>query len=157
MRWTLATACVSLCGSLALSLAACATYSDDLARGQKAFESNQHERALAIFRALEPDTSRLTAEERAHYAYLRGMTDYRIGYRGEARHWLSVASAIEEQQPQSLTAEWKSRLNSTLAELNEEVFAGGVQALSDRKGNAEEPHAEKPSGAKKKPDADYDK
>ena len=93
MRFKIVAAVLSL--AMPLSLVACATYQHDLARSQKAFEQNQHERALAILRALEiASSSQLTPSERAHYAYLRGMTDYRIGYRSAARHWLSVARSI---------------------------------------------------------------
>ncbi|HEX4445821.1 MAG TPA: hypothetical protein VH044_03770, partial [Polyangiaceae bacterium] len=66
--------------ALSLIAAGCNTYGDDLARGQRAFEASEHERALALFRALEPDVERLSLNQRAHYSYLRGMTDFRIGY-----------------------------------------------------------------------------
>jgi hypothetical protein len=115
--------------ALSIALASCATYEEDLMRGQHAFEQSEHERALAILRALEPDTPRLSVVGRAHYAYLRGMTDYRIGYRSEARHWLAIASTIDEESPGSLPADWEKRMSESLKELNEEVYAGGVQSL----------------------------
>ena len=130
---------------------------------QKAYEASEHERALAIFRSLEPDTSRLTETERAHYAYLRGMTDYRMGYKAESRHWLSLAAAIEAQTPGSLPPEWQKRLTDSLKEMNEEVYAGGIEALSNNavaknKGTEEEPaggdgesHAEPEPPRKGKP------
>lgn len=116
---------------VSLALPACATYHDDLGRGERAFEASEHERALAIFRALEPDTNRLSEADRAHYAYLRGMTDYRIGYKAEARHWLSVAAALEQQTPGSLPDEWTKRMTTALKELNEEVFTAGIESLSN--------------------------
>jgi hypothetical protein len=128
MRWV-AAAVLPLFAFLAL--ASCATYQDELASGQRAFEASEHDRALAIFRALEPDTARLSASDRAHYAYLRGMTDFRIGYRAEARHWLSVASALEQQAPGSLPEDWNKRLGESLKELNEEVYTAGIEALSN--------------------------
>ena len=94
--------------------AACNSYADALSRGQRAFEQSEHERALAIFRALEPDVHRLSIDDRAHYAYLRGMTDYRIGYKAEARHWLALAAAIEHQTPESLPADWSKRMTESL-------------------------------------------
>jgi hypothetical protein len=112
------------------ALFACATYDEDLMRGQHAFEQSEHERALAIFRALEPDTTRLSVIGRAHYAYLRGMTDYRIGYRSEARHWLAIASAMAQETPGSLPPDWESRMSESLKELNEEVYTGGIESLS---------------------------
>jgi hypothetical protein len=112
------------------ALVSCATYEEALMRGQRAFEQSEHERALAIFRALEPDTLRLSVVGRAHYAYLRGMTDYRIGYRSEARHWLAIASAMDQQTPGSLPPDWEKRMSDSLKELNEEVYAGGMESLS---------------------------
>ncbi len=119
-----------LVGSACIHLVACATYQDDLARGQRAFEESEHERALAIFRSLEQDTGRLSAVGRVRYAYLRGMTDYRIGYMSDARHWLAIAAALDRATPGSLTPEWEKRMAESLQELNEEVFAEGVAALS---------------------------
>jgi hypothetical protein len=117
--------------AFALALGGCATYQDALSSGQRAFEASEHERALAIFRSLEPDTVRLSPPERARYAYLRGMTDYRIGYKADARHWLSIASAIEQQRPGGLPDDWAKRMASSLKELNEDVYSAGIEALSD--------------------------
>ncbi len=125
MRW-IAVAVLASSG-----LVSCATYQDELASGQRAFEASEHDRALAIFRALEPDTARLSASERARYAYLRGMTDFRIGYQAEARHWLSVAFALEQQSPGSLPEDWNKRLTESLKDLNEEVYTGGIESLSN--------------------------
>jgi hypothetical protein len=114
-----------------LAPAACATYHDDLARGERAFDAKEHERALAIFRVLETDTDRLSDAERAHYAYLRGMTDLRIGYKADARHWLTIAAADEQQTPGSLPADWSKQLGESLKELNEEVYTAGVESLGN--------------------------
>lgn len=110
---------------------ACNSYADALSRGQRAFEQSEHERALAIFRALEPDVQRLSTGDRAHYAYLRGMTDYRIGYKAEARHWLSIAAAIERQTPESLPADWSKRMTESLKDLDDAVYTGGIASLSN--------------------------
>jgi hypothetical protein len=118
----------SLIGLLA---PACATYHDDLERAERAFDGSEDERALAIFRVLEPDQGRLTDPERAHYAYLRGMTDYRLGYKAEARHWLAVAAALEQQTPGSLPADWSKRMGDSLKELNEAVYTAGIESLSN--------------------------
>ncbi len=115
-----------------LALGGCATYRDQLARGQKAYEGNQHERALAIWRQLDEDQDRLTLEERAQYAYLRGMTDYRIGYKAEARHWLARADALDKLTPGSLPADWKNRLGETMTELNGLVFQEGYEGLTNQ-------------------------
>lgn len=113
--------------SLSQGVAACATYREDLNRGQRLYEENQYERALAIWRHLEQDADSLTVNDRARYAYLRGMTDYRLGFRRDARHWLAVASATEQQHPGGLNPEWKERLSKSLDELNQEVYGTGAR------------------------------
>ena len=111
-------------------LASCATYRDELFRAQTAYENNQHERTLALLRDLEPDVTRLAQPEQAQYAYLRGMTDYRIGYKNDARHWLAVARAFDEQSPGILPTDWKQRTTETLAELDGVVQTQGYAALT---------------------------
>jgi hypothetical protein len=59
------------------------------------------------------------------------MTDFRIGYQAEARHWLSVAYALEQAAPGSLPEDWNKRLTESLKELNEEVYTAGIEALSN--------------------------
>ncbi|MGO9832622.1 MAG: hypothetical protein ACLP1X_00250 [Polyangiaceae bacterium] len=122
-----------LVGLLFVSASAlsCATYEEDLARSQRAFDASEHERALAILRSLEPDMGRLGTSDRAHYAYLRGMTDYRIGYKVDARHWLGVSAAIEQQTPGSIPPDSVTRLNEALKEMNEAVYSSGIEALSN--------------------------
>lgn len=79
------------------------------------------------------------------------MTDQRIGYRADARHWLAIAKEIDEQHPKSLPPEWRSRLDAALAELNEVVWSGGVAALykpvkqkeKDKKSDESEPRPKK--------------
>lgn len=116
---------IHLVFALGLGLCACSTYHDELARGQRAFDQNDHERALAIMRDLDPDTSRLDTQERARYAYVRGMSEYRIGNKSEARHWLAVAQAYDEQHPGVLPVDWKSRATETLKKLNESAWGEG--------------------------------
>ena len=48
-------ALLALATLLGLASVGCSTYQDDLARSQRAFERADYERALAIFRSLEPD------------------------------------------------------------------------------------------------------
>lgn len=130
---------------LSLLAASCTTYRDQLARGQRAFELDDHDRTLAILRDLEPDVKRLTLPEQAQYAYLRGMTDYRIGYKADARHWLAIAKAHEDNSPGLLPADWKTRTNEALEELNEVVYSGGASALTTARTDDVQPGAE-PTG-----------
>jgi hypothetical protein len=125
------TAALGLALASLLVAPACATYSDDLARSQTAYEASEDDRALAILRTLEPDLGRLTETERAHYAYLRGMTDVHIGYKSEGRHWLSIAAAAEQKTPGSIPPDWAKRMTAALKELNEEVYASGIESLSN--------------------------
>lgn len=106
-------------------LVACSTYRSELHRGQRYYEENKYEAALALWRALEHDQDSLAPAERVRYAYFRGMTDYRLGYRSDARYWLSLAEAGEALHPASLTSEAKQRLEDTLGELNDD-FASAL-------------------------------
>jgi hypothetical protein len=111
------------------SLAACNTYRDELGRSQRAFDRNAHEHALALLRDLERDLTRLAPPEQAQYAYLRGMTDYRIGHKADARHWLAIAHAYEERSPGILPTDWTARMTAALDELDGVVHERGYAAL----------------------------
>jgi hypothetical protein len=130
-----------LAASLAASsaLAGCATYTQDLERAQRHYDANEFEKSLALCRALEDDIDSFSAADNAKYAYLRGMTDYRLAsvtaqgtnvadprrsFRDNARHWLGVSQAIDKKTPGGLTAEQKQRLGEALDDLNKDVFGG---------------------------------
>jgi hypothetical protein len=108
----------------AVCVGACATYQEDLNRAQRLYHENEYERALAIFRVLEEDTDSLSRNDQARYCYLRGMTDYRLGFRPDARHWLALAKATEQEHPGGLSPDWKQRLDEALTDLNRDVFGG---------------------------------
>lgn len=101
---------------------ACSGHRDTLARGQSYYEDNQYEQALAVWRALGPYESAFGPVELARYAYLRGMTDYRLGFRDDARHWLAIAKATERRHPGGLDAAWIARLDGALGDLDREIF-----------------------------------
>ncbi len=132
-----------------LAGAGCQTYQDDLARSQRAFEQNEQERALALLRQLEPDALHLSIADQAQYAYLRGMTDYRIGYKVDARHWLALAKSLDDQTTGLLPSDWKTRLGDALKELNEAVYGGGTESLSNAK---QKPGDESGSAKPEKPE-----
>jgi len=122
---------------VALTAFACTTYREDLNRGQRLYEESQYEHALAIWRVLESDMDSLSYTDQARYAYLRGMTDYRLGYRPYARHWLGLANAIDKQNPGGLHPEWRDRLDKSLADLNNDVYGGSERLDKNQNGSVE--------------------
>ncbi len=108
----------------------CATYRDQLVRSQSSFERNDYERTLGSLRALEANTTKLSTPEQAQYAYLRGMTDYRLGYRADARHWLAIARTYDETTPGILPTDWKARMTEALDEMNAVVYSEGLAELT---------------------------
>lgn len=111
---------------LGLLLGGCFGPREILARGQAYYEDNEYERALAVWRELERHEPALSAAERARYAYLRGMTGYRLGFRDDARHWLAMAKVTEQRRPGSLAPAWMTRLDGALGDLDREMF--GIRA-----------------------------
>lgn len=114
---------------LSFVLLGCSTYRDQLTRSERAFEQNEPDKTLALLRDLEPNFQRLTPTEQATYAYIRGMTDYNVGYKADARHWLSVANAYEQVTPGALPGERKTKTLATLQELNDIVYLKGASEL----------------------------
>jgi hypothetical protein len=153
MRGAARVVLATLVGVIGLvGLTGCSTYRDQLARSQHAFEVNEHDRALALLRDLERDMASLSPTEQAQYCYLRGMTDYRIGYRTDARHWLALAKTYEESSPGVLAADWKARLTEALDEMNTVVYEEGLSALDKKpeggRGKAKKGDAPKKRGTK---------
>jgi hypothetical protein len=136
--------------ALSSSLAACTTYRDQLVRSQQSFEQNQHERTLALLQALELNMFQLQTPEQAQYAYLRGMTDYRMGYRSDARHWLSIAKAYDDSSPGMLPADWKARMTEALDEMNGVVYNEGLATLAASKKPGDDTTPSTPVAAPKK-------
>ena len=132
---------VSVLAFAAISQAGCTIYSDDLQRSVRYYDANEHERALAVLRSLEPDLDSLKPEDRIRYYYYRGMTDFRLAndtfkVRPDARHWLALAKASNQDLPQALTDEQKQRLDEALDDLNRDVYGGaddGAPSKSDEK------------------------
>ena len=116
----------------------CTTYRDQLVRSQRSYEQNQYERTLGLLRALEPSVTRLSTPEQAQYAYLRGMTDYRMGDRTDARHWLAIARTYEETSPGTLPSDWKARMTDALDEMNAVVYTDGLVELATSRKPAED-------------------
>ena len=136
--------------ALVLACAGCATYREDLYRGQRLYEENQYEKALAIWRLLETDTDSLSHNEQSRYAYLRGMTDYRLGFRSDSRHWLAIAKAIDQEHHGGLSPEWKERLEESLDDLNKDVY-GGAERFDKSRSTFKE-HVKETTDESTKPD-----
>lgn len=105
-----------------LGALACQTYRDQLSRSQGYYEQNQYELALAVLRNLERDQDSLDPAERVRYCYLRGMTDYRLQYRADARYWLGLSRAAEAEAKGALGSDELARLDNALTELNKSVY-----------------------------------
>lgn len=112
----------------------CATYEQELGRAEEHFTHDEHEKALAGLRALELDWTGLETRDRARYCYLRGMTDYRIGFKADARHWLAIAAQIDIETPGSLVPSERSLVNEKLDELNTVIWSGDVLAIEEPPG-----------------------
>jgi hypothetical protein len=111
----------SLALAAPLALSSCVTYTEALNRGQRHFQANEYEQALAIWRSLERDIDSLTPGDRARYAYFRGMTDYRISLRDDARHWLAMARAYDQAMPGGLEDAWRERMKEALKDLESDL------------------------------------
>ena len=126
---------VVLVGSLglgaSLSLASCVTYQEELNRGQRHFQGNEYEQALAIWRVLERDVDSLSPGDRARYAYFRGMTDYRMSLRDDARHWLALARAYDQATPGGIEDAWRERMKEALKDLEGDARGDSVARAPD--------------------------
>ncbi len=134
-----------------VSTFACQNYSDQLQRAQSYYERNQYEMALAVVRDLEANQDSLSQPDSLRYCYVRGMTDYRLGYKDDARYWLGLAKASLSKSPVALKEDEIKRLEESLAELNRPVY--GIEEPSeegaDPKTSPSEPAAQANSGGTK--------
>ena len=79
---------------LAVMASGCAAISDDMQRAEATYEQARYEDTLIWLRDLEDDAPTMDLEMRARYYYLRGMTEYRLGHRLDALHYLAVAREV---------------------------------------------------------------
>lgn len=104
----------------------CATYSRDMERVRNHYTRSEFPAALALLRVLGADQAWLSKNERAQYAYLRGMTDFRLGasavkvadrvaLRKASRFWLEKAEERSGSSPEALADAEKQRMADTLA------------------------------------------
>ena len=79
---------------------------------------------MEILAILEAEQAALSDVDRARYAYLRGMTEFRLRHSADARHWLALALAFDQLYPGTLQEAWQNRASAALEELNASVFEG---------------------------------
>jgi hypothetical protein len=109
-----------------VAASACATYRGDLDRAVAHYNNREYDRAVVLFEVLEPDLDSLSVAERARYAYFRGMSHFLAEQRRDARHWLGNAAAREKAAEGSLHPEEVTKLEETLATLNQERWGGAT-------------------------------
>ncbi len=103
---------------LALVVASgCAAVQGDMARAEAAYDAARYEDTLVWLTDLEDDAPSMDPDSRARYYYLRGMTEYRLGHRSPALHYLAVAREVAGDQGAGLRPEWRQIMERTLGEL----------------------------------------
>jgi hypothetical protein len=131
-------------------LAACATFEQDLQRSEDHFQHDEYEKALANLRALEPDWTSFGTRDQARYCYLRGMTDARLGFPSDARHWLAVAQQIDKEHPGALLEKERKSLDDRLDKLNAVIWAGDVLPIDEPPGDRRSKKVETTTSDEKK-------
>lgn len=121
-------------GALLVTLGGCAAVADDMRRAEQSYEGARYENTLIWLRDLEDDAPGMDLEMRARYFYLRGMTEYRLGHRADALHYLAVAREIAADGGAGLRPEWRELMERTLTELTPR----GMSWRPPEEGEAEE-------------------
>lgn len=110
--------------SLALSIAlaviatACAATASEMRRAEEAYDQARFDHARTWLVDLEDRAPSMGEDMRARYFYLRGMTEYRLGHRLEALHYLEVTRELTaERAARALRDEQRELLARTLSEL----------------------------------------
>lgn len=116
---------LALCALGLAGSGGCATYSKDMERVRTHYTRSEFPAALALLRVLGDDQALLSKKERVQYAYLRGMTDFRLGasavkvedrvaLRRAARYWLERASERSADEGEALVDAERERMTATL-------------------------------------------
>lgn len=141
--------------ALAIGATGCAAISDDMQRAEATYEQARYEDTLIWLRDLEDDAPTMDLEMRARYYYLRGMTEYRLGHRLDALHYLAVAREVAGDQGAGLRPEWRQIMDRTLVELTPRGMSHRppeAGAVEEETAGGEAP-AEEPSTDEAAPDA----
>jgi hypothetical protein len=131
-----------------LELAGCATASLDLERARRHYLDHDHFAALSLLRLLTDDLDALEPAERVQWAYLRGMTDRRIGdslprHRAEerrrfhacSRDWLERALSVPTDEG-GLSSDEQRMARDALDTTPATGLAPGLCASPERAANA---------------------
>jgi hypothetical protein len=86
-------------------------------RAEDAYDQARYETARIWLVDLERRAPGMSRPMRARYFYLRGMTEYRLGHRLDALHYLAVARELAGDDSAVLRDEQRDLLARTLAEL----------------------------------------
>lgn len=117
------------CLGLFAGAVGCATYTQDLERARRHYQSLELDDALAVLRLLGEDEGGLSPSEQVQYAFLRGMTDVRLAdtikkgspdreaLRACGRDWLEESLRREKSAVGSLSPDQVARARDTLGTL----------------------------------------
>lgn len=99
----------------------CAALRDDLRRAEQAFGEARYENAQTWLTDLEPSVPEMDRELRSRFYYLAGMTAFRTGDRGAARHYLVLCREEASDAGVGLRPDWRTNLAEALRELGAET------------------------------------
>ncbi len=75
----------------------CWNYRSQLERAEEHYRAGRYDAAVANLADLHHATDQLDRDERARYAWVRGMSHARLGQRAESRHWLALTREMLER------------------------------------------------------------
>jgi hypothetical protein len=84
--------------------------SSPLTEARTSFDEARYPDAVAQYRALRPDSERLSLSELFEYALYRGLTHLALGDAEPAERWLLVAKRLSERSPGLASREQQGRL-----------------------------------------------
>lgn len=102
---------------LAIVLGGCAATASEMRRAEEAYEQARFDAARTWLVDLEDRAPSMDDAMRARYFYLRGMSEYRVGNRLAALHYLAVARELTGERARGLREEQQQLLAGTLEEL----------------------------------------
>jgi hypothetical protein len=104
--------------AVAVAGAACANYADQLGRAERHYQNARYEASMANLEDLDPHLAALSRDERARFAFVRGMTHLRLDQRPDARHWLALAREEAREAPAALNDDARATIERALVELD---------------------------------------